>query len=201
MVGNRVERETVVGKRQYCIAIGSALMVTVCGLAACESQDGKTTGPSPTSSASTTIESPSPTTESATPSPLPKHFRIDSEGRIEECRVDGAEVSCTTQLNPMPDNVEIAAGEFTGTLSGLTVTGTLTTQETFHMTDPSCRTVQRRSGPATYEFSLDGTVVMGEGLMQTDGVNTGDCPGKGPFSGKHWGGQGTGTWSPITGDA
>lgn len=98
----------------------------------------------------------SPTAESGTAWALPEHFRIDSEGRIEE----------------------------------LTVTGTLTTNETFHMTDPSCRTVQRRSGPATYEFSLNGTVVMSEGLMQYDTVNTGKSPGEGSYGGQHWGGQG-----------
>ena len=166
--------------RQQLVAISSALAAAVSLLAACGTQSRDTIQPAPGDSA------------------LPTHFRIDSEGRIEECRVDAVKVSCTTRLNPIPDNVESATGEFTGTLSGLTVTGTLTTQETFHMTDPSCRTVQRRSGPATYEFSLDGTVVMGEGLMQTDTVNTGKCPGEGSYSGKHWGGQGTGTWSPIT---
>lgn len=191
-----MDRHVVSDRVTGTISVGSALAVVVAVslLSACETQARDTTKTA--SSMGTTIESLSPATNTA--SALPKHFRIDSEGRIEECRVDADKVSCTTRLNPIPDNVESATGEFTGTLSGLTVTGTLTTQETFHMTDPSCRTVQRRSGPATYEFSLDGTVVMGEGLMQTDTVNTGKCPGEGSYSGRHWGGQGTGTWSPIT---
>jgi len=181
----------------YRVVIGSAAVLAVFGLAACEPQSGDVTGRPTPPNVGTTGRRPSPASESNEDRALPEHFRIESVGSITECRVDGDKVSCTSQLVPMPDNVESWTDETTGTLSGLTLTGTSTTQETRHMTDPSCRTVQRRSGPVTYEFSPDGTVVMGEGLMQYDGENSGTCPGSGSFAGKQWGGQGTGTWSPI----
>ena len=127
---------------------------------------------------------------------LPKHFRIDSEGSVEECRRDGDRVTCTTQLDPLPDNYDSWTGCVTGTQSGLTLTGTFTVHEVLHQgDDPNCRTEQRRSGPVTYDFSLDGTVVMGEGLMHYESKSSGSCPDS--YSGQQWGGQGTGRWSPV----
>lgn len=186
-------------RNHYCrIAIGSAVAVAVSGLAACGPQCRDATDVPATPDVGTTSQPSSSASESGKDAALPKHFRIESEGRIEECRVNGDKVSCTMRLDAMPDNYEFWTGGFTGTLSGLTLTGILTTQQIFHLKDdPSCRTVQRRSGPATYEFSLDGTVVMGEGLMQYEIENSGSCPGSGSFTGQQWGGQGTGTWSAI----
>ncbi len=150
--------------------------------------------PLPTSA---TTSQPSPSVpESDKDSPLPKHFRIDSEGTIEECRVTGDKVDCTTRLDPMPDNYESWTATTTGTLSGLTMTGTFTIQEIFHQADePSCRSERSLSGPVTYDFALDGTVVMSGGMVQVETRSSGSCPGA--SSGKSPIGQGTGLWSPI----
>lgn len=96
----------------------------------------------------------------------------------------------------MPDNYESWTATTTGTLSGLTMTGTFTIQEIFHQADePSCRTERSLSGPVTYAFALDGTVVMSGGMFQTETRSSGSCPGS--SSGKSPIGQGTGLWSPI----
>lgn len=182
---------------RFRAATASAVVVAVAGLAACGPQNRNVAGEPavPTTGMSQPSSSAS---GSGMDSALPKHFRIESVGFIHDCRTDGDKVSCTTQSVPMPDNHESWTEEMTGTLSGLTLTGTSTTQEIFHQRDdPKCRTVQRRSGPVTYEFSPDGTVVMSEGRMHYDTKDTGDCPGSGSYTGEQWGGQGTGTWSRV----
>lgn len=165
--------------------VATALTVAATALAGCGTQIAKT-------------EEPPATTQSGTEAGLPARFRIESAGSVQDCRVNGENLSCTGRLEPLPDNYELWTAETTGTVSGLTFTGTSTTHEIFHSADrPECRTVQTRSGSVTYEFSGDGTVLMSEGQMLSDTQNSGPCPGAGTYSGKQWGGQGTGVWSPI----
>lgn len=174
-------------------AICCASVVAAFGLTACESPSRQVTRQP---SADTSSQIPSSTSESGGDTALPRQFRIVSEGSVEECNRDGDRVTCTTQLDPLPDNYDSWTGSVTGTLSGLTLTGTSTVHEVFHQSDdPDCRTEQHRSGPVTYDFSLDGTVVRGEGLMNYDSTSSGSCPGS--YSGQQWGGQGTGKWSPA----
>ena len=133
---------------------------------------------------------------SAAPSALPPHFRIESVGSVQDCRLDADRVRCDTSLDPLPENYESWTGQMTGTLSGLTLEGTSSMREIYHPAgDPGCRVDHRRSGPVTYEFSLDGTVVMGEGQMDYETTQSGSCTGS--FSGTQWGGQGTGLWSAV----
>ena len=149
-------------------------------------------------SASQTTPTPTPTSAEKSGNPLlPRHFRITSEGSTQDCLIEGDRVRCSLLLDPLPDNYDAWTGEVTGTLSGLTLTGTSTTTENFHQRDdPNCRTEQHRSGPVTYDFDRDGTVVMGEGLMRYETWSSGSCPGT--SAEQQWGGQGTGVWSPAT---
>ncbi len=136
--------------------------------------------------------SPTPTGDSL----LPRHFRIESEGSSQDCHVETDRVRCSVLLDPLPDNYDAWTGEVTGTLSGLTLTGSSVTTENFHQRDdPNCRTEQRRSGPVTYDFDLDGTVLMSEGLMRYETQGSGSCPDS--SAGQQWGGQGSGIWSPA----
>lgn len=179
----------------WCFVIGSLAMVSAVGLTACQSPRREVTGQPTAPGSGTTNHTPS-ASESSADAALPKHFRIDSEGSVEVCRLDGERVTCTNQLDPLPDNYDSWTGSVTGTLSGLTLTGTFTVHEVFHRgDDPNCRTEQRRSGPVTYNFNLDGTVVMGEGFMRYESTSSGSCPGS--YSNQQWGGQGTGRWSPM----
>jgi hypothetical protein len=86
---------------------------------------------------------PSSASEFSRDAPLPKHFWIGSEGSVDECRREDDTVTCTTQLDPLPDNYESWTGSVTGTLSRLTLTGTSTVHEVFRQGDePTCRTEQ-----------------------------------------------------------
>jgi hypothetical protein len=180
----------------YRVAVGSAAALAALGLTACKSPSGEVTGQPEAPKSVTTGQLRPSASKSGNDGVLPKQFRIVSEGSLEECNRDGESVTCTTQLDPLPDNYESWTGSVTGTLSGLTLTGMSTVHEVFHQSgDPDCRTEQHRSGPVTYDFSLDGTVVRGEGLMNYDSTSSGSCPHS--YSGQQWGGQGTGKWSPL----
>ena len=69
-------------------------------------------------------------------------------------------------------------GSVTGTLSGLVMTGTSTTDQTGHdATDPSCLWQMETSRPITYYFSRDGTVAIRQGPGQWRMTHSGSCSG------------------------
>jgi hypothetical protein len=105
---------------------------------------------------------------------LPTRFKINSDLVTQDCLTSGDNVTCKLSWNPLPDGFDSWTAEFTGLRTGLTVKGTLSGTQTEHaIATPSCRSVETFSGPATYTFSMDGTVTISEGPFQRQ---TTGCP-------------------------
>lgn len=82
----------------------------------------------------------------------------DVYGPVNDCEVTGDKVTCTATWDD-PYQADTYGGTFTGTLSGLVMTGVSTTQQTGHdADDPACRWESETSAPITYTFSMNGTV-------------------------------------------
>jgi hypothetical protein len=110
---------------------------------------------------------------------LPAHFRIGGEvyGPVQDCRIDDDVATCTASWDD-PYQVDTYAGSFTGTPSGLTMTGTWSTRQTGHdATDPNCRWQMETSAPAVYSFDLDGTVTIRQEAGQWRKTKSGNCSG------------------------
>ena len=92
--------------------------------------------------------------------------------------------------------VDSYAGNVTGTLNGLTMTGTATSRLTGHdVGTPSCTYTEVQSGPAIYIFTPDGTVIMRQGPNQRDKTNAGSCSGSESGTTPVW--EDTAKWSAI----
>lgn len=138
--------------------------------------------------------SPPPSTSAAggSGSGLPQHFAIrDDYGFVSDCRVTGDAVTCTQSWLTPTDWVDSFSGTVTGTLSGLTLTGT----QALHQSGQrdGCSISETYSGPITYDFSLDGSVKLAAGPAQRQ--STFSCSD--PTSGTTNGGESAGRWSPI----
>ena len=120
---------------------------------------------------------------------LPQRFTISVENGETECRTSGNTVNCTgggTWINGT------YTSEVTGTVSGLTMTGTLAV----HGKSPGfCTSQSESSGPIAYDFSPDGTVAIRQGPQQYNVVYSGGCADSPPSSGTSQPWEGTGTWS------
>lgn len=156
------------------VATSAALALAGCGAPA---------GKSPVAPA--TIKSgPSSTTTPRDPNgpglPPMKHFRIggDNYGPVQDCKVVDTAVTCTVSWDN-PYQADTYTGSFTGTLSGLTMTGTWTTHQTGHdSNDGRCLWQTETSVPSTFQFSLDGTVVNRSGPGQWRTTRSGSCSGE-----------------------
>ncbi len=123
---------------------------------------------------------------------LPKHFGIDSgDGNVSDCRISGDTVSCTDSWETGTDSY---TGEFTGKISGLTMTGTTTTHRTGTSPD-GCTINETYLGPVTYVFSPDGGVTFTAGPNQRQTTLSGSCSGS--SSGMTEVMEGTARWSKI----
>lgn len=113
-------------------------------------------------------DEPASTTSSSIGLPPMKHFRIGDQryGAVHDCYVNDNAVTCTLSMEPSY-SVQSYEGTVTGTLSGLTLTGTQTTHQRYpDETDRSCIWTTDTSDPVTYVFSLDGTVAMRGGTRR-----------------------------------
>ncbi len=109
---------------------------------------------------------------------LPERFGFNIQGISSDCRRQGQAIDCTTRWESPPDWLDSYTGTFTGSLSGLTATGTTTTHLEGHSpADSSCTYFEDYSGPATFTFNPDGTVSGRAGPNQRQTTNTGSCPG------------------------
>ncbi len=109
---------------------------------------------------------------------LPQHFGISEGAWASDCRVNGDAVTCTETRGSLPETMDSWTGEVTGTLSGLTMTGTRITRTKSHYTAvPGCIETSEGSGPVTYVFSLSGAVTMRQGPLQWQTTRSGDCSG------------------------
>ncbi len=132
---------------------------------------------------------------------LPQRFKITSEGKSSDCRINADTVTCTETLGPAPDLgpnaavVDSYTGTVTGTLSGLTLTGRWSARQVTHAPmDPSCVMTDELSGPVRYAFTTNGTVAMQVGPYQVIRTEGGGCSSTDPVTNPAF--EETGTWSP-----
>ncbi len=148
-------------------------------------------GGSPVPPASTSPRNGSGTT-------LPQRFGINlPNGAVYDCRLNGDAVNCTISWNPMPEGMISRTGEVTGTLSGLTMSGTATDHTKGDPGDSGCSADVDFSGPATFVFSPDGTVVMREGPQQAQVTFRGSCSSNPSASRTDPATEWTAKWSAI----
>lgn len=111
--------------------------------------------------------------------PPMERFRIggDVYGPVQDCRVQGAAVTCTASWDD-PYQVDSYTGGFTGTLSGVEMSGTSTTTQTGRdPDDPDCRWEMDTSAPATYTLDPDGTAVVRQDAGTWRKTKSGSCSG------------------------
>jgi hypothetical protein len=93
---------------------------------------------------------PSTSAGEGTRTALPKHFRITFDTTAMDCRTNNNAVTCTsTRQEDLPNGTGTYSetGELTGTVSGMTLTGTATRHGRSDGGE-GCISTQERSGPA-----------------------------------------------------
>lgn len=106
---------------------------------------------------------------------LPERFRIDAPATFFDCQTEGNSVSCTLSQKDLPDSVASWSGEITGTLSGMTLTGTFSEQLESPVSDTGCLQTNYSSSPVTIVFKENGTGTMQRGTQQATGTFGGSC--------------------------
>ena len=147
--------------------------------------------------ASSPVAADNPTsTTTASGMPPMTHFRIGrAEGPVQNCSVDGVAVTCVLSIIG-PSTVESFSGTVTGTLTGLTLTGTSTTHQRFRdEADPACILEIDETEPVDYLFRLDGNVVMHNGRGDVLTTRSGSCSGTESATG--WPGEDSAPWAVI----
>lgn len=126
---------------------------------------------------------------------LPGHLQIKGDNRIiTDCRVDGNSVTCTQAFSPPVPDAEWNS-TVTGTLSGRTMTGTQ--KGTLRSgSGAGCTSYGQHSGPVTYVFEPDGTVVMRIGPLEQNFTYSG-CLTNAPDQSTEPVREATGAWSPV----
>lgn len=137
----------------------------------------------------------STTTEVGGSKGLPTRFRMNYGNVVSDCRVSGDMVTCA-ETQPPTGDMDSWEGKTTGSLSGLTVTGTKTARLRGHgAVDSGCVAIYDYSGPVTLVFSTDGKVLERWGPNQLQLNWSGSCPGSRtettPVA------EQTGKWSPV----
>lgn len=137
----------------------------------------------------------STTTGSGGRTGLPSRFRMNYGNVVNDCRVNGDTVTCT-ETQPPTGDMDSWEGQTTGSLSGLTVTGTKTARLRGHgAVDVGCVAVYDYSGPVTLVFDTDGNVTQRWGPGEVQMNWRGSCPGSrtDPYPVA----ESTGKWSPV----
>ena len=111
--------------------------------------------------------------------------------QVHDCRVDGDKVACTVNFEPLPDITTSFSGEFSGTLSELTLTGTETARAT--RSYEGCLVDSNHSTPISYVFNSNGSVTANAGTGQNQ--TSSSCTESRSYATP--GGSVTGTWSAI----
>lgn len=125
---------------------------------------------------------------------MPNRFGIDhGGGAVSDCRLNGDSVSCTSNWKTADDSYD---AQFTGTLSGMTMTGTTTTHRNGRTpADPGCLIDETYVGPVTYTFNPAGKVNFSSGPNQRQTTLSGSCSGS--SSGATVVTRGTASWSAL----
>lgn len=158
---------------------GATLVLTGCGLG---SQVAATPSVTTTTTAATAVL------------PQMKSFRIGwPNGPVKDCSIDGTRVTCIKSVADLSQG-EVYTGTVTGTISGLTFTGTATTHQRYREEgDPECIVELDETEPVEYVFSLDGTVMMHGGPADYRSTRSGSCSGT--DSGLGWRWEDSAPWS------
>jgi hypothetical protein len=128
---------------------------------------------------------------------LPQRLGITVNDIVSsDCLLSGNSFTCTdTRRDQLPADMDSWTSQTTGTVSGMTMTGTQTIHIEGHLTgETGCRYTTDITGPATYVFSPDGKVTIRGGPMQAQETHHGSCS----YSDSQTtpGTESTGTWSP-----
>jgi hypothetical protein len=128
---------------------------------------------------------------------LPQHFGIKAADVVYDCTRSGEAITCTGTRN-LSEGWDSITEEVTGTLSGLTMTGSLKRHGTGHAPAmPGCRSEHDSTGPVTYVFNLDGTVTMRAEPHQWNTTWSGCGADDGPRSGVTDAWEATASWSSV----
>ena len=138
--------------------------------------------------------SPSSSTAGGTGKGLPQHFGIKREGIISDCTTNGDALMCKETL-AIPVEDQEWSQAVTGTMSGLTMTGTVKMSQRVDNISTDCFYTAEGNGPATYVFHLDGTVEVLQGPMTYNLTYGGSCAKS--VSDTSLEAKWTGTWSAI----
>lgn len=103
--------------------------------------------------------SPPPTTTGGSKSSLPPRFGIDSEHFAYDCSHNGDAVSCKTTWKTAPPEVDSFSQTITGTLSGLTMSGTAASTTKYH-NSAGCSLESTESHSLNFIFNLGGAVAV-----------------------------------------
>lgn len=118
--------------------------------------------------------------ESSTGRGLPNALSIETAEDHYDCTVNGTAFGCSSTKTRLQAGLQYWRGQVTGTLSGLTMTGTYSQESYGHNTiDPGCLASNTWSGPVVFAFSPDGTVEMKWGPVRWEQTLSGTCTGAG----------------------
>ena len=139
---------------------------------------------------------PTSTAAGGTRTSLPSQFGIRAQFGSYDCTRSGDALNCAVTGENLPPGEDSLTFTVSGTLSGLTMSGTAIGHQTGHApANPSCRYSQDFSGPVSYVFNLDGTVAMREGPFQINSTGSGSCSSTSSFASDV--SNETATWSAI----
>lgn len=182
-----------------------AVVITAVGvmaiqLAGCTSGNRRSVSPTPSESNST--RSMSTTSSSAEGGPsLPAHFEIQNGDLVSACLISADSLTCNETHKKLKPT-QSYTGTMTGKVSGLTVTGSARSYETYpDPQSPECTGTTEISGPITLIFRPDGTLSARWGpyqrrftnscLTSQPEPNSGEDPSREPIF--EW----TATWAPT----
>ncbi len=130
---------------------------------------------------------------------LPQRFRITYQSTAIDCRTTGVEASCSSRREEQlpAGGTYSETGEIDGTVSGMTLSGTVTRHGRSAGDSSGCVSEQTQTGPVRYEFTSDGAVAMNDGPITQDIVFSGTCADSPRTSSSFPVWQATATWSPV----
>lgn len=104
---------------------------------------------------------------------LPQRFGIGTEHFDYDCTISGSDATCETTWKTAPPEVDSFTQEITGSVSGMTLTGTAVARSRYH-NSAGCTLESNDTHPISFAFSADGTVTV-HSAAYTDQV-TYSCP-------------------------
>lgn len=140
---------------------------------------------------------PASTSTGSAGNTLPQRFHIGYQTTNVDCQRDGNTASCReTHEEALPDGGQyVLSGDITGTVSGMTMTGSFKGHSTSSGHSTGCVSEQDHAGAVRYDFNPDGSVAMHLGPTTVHTVYTGECSNAPPMSDTYPVYEATGTWA------